>query len=76
MSTENIGELEYAVNKNVMLSINPDAHTVEGFQDIKYGVLASQKGGLTAKNNLSSFSLKAFESFLSKRKIEKNLVAN
>jgi DNA polymerase (family 10) len=53
-----------AREKNVMLSINPDAHTIDEFHNIKYGVLAAQKGGLTAKENLSSFSLKEFESYL------------
>ncbi|HOZ68478.1 MAG TPA: helix-hairpin-helix domain-containing protein [Chitinophagaceae bacterium] len=56
--------ISYALEKEVLLSINPDAHALEGFNDVKYGVLAAQKGGLTAKNNLSSFSLREFESFL------------
>ncbi len=58
----------YAMEKGVLLSIDPDAHALEGFTDIKYGVLAAQKGGLTKENNLSSFSLKQFEEFLTKRR--------
>ncbi|NOT50559.1 MAG: DNA polymerase/3'-5' exonuclease PolX [Chitinophagaceae bacterium] len=58
----------YAMEKGVLLSIDPDAHALDGFDDVKYGVLAAQKGGLTKENNLSSFSLKEFESFLSKKK--------
>ncbi|MBI3138745.1 MAG: DNA polymerase/3'-5' exonuclease PolX [Sphingobacteriales bacterium] len=57
----------YALEKNVLLSINPDAHALEGFDDVKYGVLAAQKGGLTKENNLSSYSLAEFETFLSKK---------
>ena len=60
--------IEYAVEKGVLLSIDPDAHALDGFDDIKYGVLASQKGGLTKENNLSSFSLKEFESWLGKNR--------
>jgi DNA polymerase (family 10) len=61
--------IPYALNKNVLISIDPDAHAIEGFADIKYGVLAAQKGLLTAQNNLSSFSLLDFENYLqSKRK--------
>jgi DNA polymerase (family 10) len=60
--------IDYALEKNVLLSIDPDAHALEGFDDVKYGVLAAQKGGLTKKNNLSSFSLSAFETFLAKQK--------
>jgi hypothetical protein len=34
---------------------------VEGFHDIKYGVLAAQKAGLAAQQNLSCFSLDALK---------------
>lgn len=60
--------LDYAMEKNVLLSINPDAHFIEGYQDVRYGVLASQKGGLTMDRNLSSFGLKEFETWLKGRK--------
>ncbi len=56
--------ISYALSKNVLLSINPDAHSIPEFENTKYGVLVAQKGMLTAKNNLSSFSLKEFEEFL------------
>jgi DNA polymerase (family 10) len=58
--------IEDAIEKGVLLSINPDAHAFEGFEDIKYGVLAAQKGGLTKEYNLSSYSLPEFESWLAK----------
>ena len=57
--------IDYALEKGVLLSINPDAHALNGFDDIKYGVLAAQKGGLTKEQNLSSFSLTQFEKYLS-----------
>ncbi len=56
--------IDYALQKNVLISVNPDAHTLDGFDDIRYGILAAQKGGLTAAQNLSSFSLAEFEQFL------------
>lgn len=59
--------IPYALEKNVMISINPDAHSIAGFDDIKYGVLVAQKAGLTKEQNLSSFSLAEFEAFLSKQ---------
>lgn len=65
--------MDYALEKNVLISIDPDAHAPEGFDDIKYGVLAAQKAGLTKEMNLSSFSLPAFESYLLKRKQFKNI---
>jgi len=60
--------IEYALEKGVLLSINPDAHALDGFDDVKYGVLAAQKGGLTKQKNLSSFSLREFEEFLRRQK--------
>ena len=64
--------IDYAIEKGVLLSIDPDAHALSGFDDVKYGVLAAQKGGMTKENNLSSFSLKEFEEFLNtNRKLKK-----
>ncbi len=56
--------IEYALSKNVLLSIDPDAHSIPEFANTKYGVFVAQKALVTSKNNLSSFSLKEFEEFL------------
>ncbi len=56
--------IDYALEKAVLISINPDAHALDGFDDVRYGVLAAQKGGLFKEQNLSSFSLKQFEEWL------------
>jgi DNA polymerase (family 10) len=48
--------------------LSPDAHSLHGFNDVKYGVLAAQKGGLSKEQNLSSFSLPEFENYLGKIK--------
>ena len=56
--------LSYALSKNILLSINPDAHSIPEFENTKYGVFVAQKGMVTAKNNLSSYSLKEFETIL------------
>jgi DNA polymerase (family 10) len=60
--------IPYAQEKGVQLSINPDAHSIEGFDDIYYGVMAAQKGGLQANQNLSSYSLIALEAYLQSKK--------
>jgi DNA polymerase (family 10) len=65
--------IDYALEKGVMLSINPDAHAIAGYQDIRFGVLAAQKGGLTKQSNLSSMSLSAFEAYLTRLKTAKNI---
>ena len=60
--------IDYALNKNVLISIDPDAHVTDGFNDIRYGVLMAQKAMVTKEQNLSSFSLKEFNAFVSERK--------
>ena len=65
--------IDYALEKNVLLSIDPDAHTIEEFGSIKWGVAVAQKGGLTKQNNLSSYSLKQFETYLSDIKSKKGI---
>ena len=57
-----------AMDKGVMLSIDPDAHAAEGFRDIRYGVLAAQKGGLTKAFNLSSMTRTEIGKYLENRK--------
>jgi DNA polymerase (family X) len=66
--------VEYALEKNVLLSIDPDAHSLDEFQYIKYGALMGQKGGLTKERNLSSFSRLEFEIFLEENKKLKGII--
>ena len=56
--------IEKAINKGALISINPDAHSIEGFADTRYGVLVAQKAGLPAEKNMSSFSLTEINNFL------------
>jgi DNA polymerase (family 10) len=56
--------IPYVLDKGGWISINPDAHELAGYNDIKYGVLVAQKGGLTADRNLSSLPLDQFNRFL------------
>jgi len=51
-----------------LISINPDSHAVKGFGDIRYGVLAARKGGLTAANNLSSLHREQLGTYFLNRK--------
>lgn len=65
--------MDYALEKNVLISIDPDAHAPEGFDDIKYGVLIAQKAMLTKDRNFSSFGLSEMETYLQNRKQAKNI---
>jgi len=64
--------IEKALEKNVLISINPDAHTVDGFEDCKYGILVAQKAGLSKKQNLSSFGLTEFEAFVKQQQTKRS----
>lgn len=64
--------IEYALEKGALLSVDPDAHSIAGFDDVYYGVCAAQKGGLTADRNLSSYTLQQFEDFLVQYRGKKN----
>lgn len=59
---------QYALEKGVMLSINPDAHRTEGFYDMHYGVLIGRKGGLTKEMCLNSFDRATIAAFFENRK--------
>lgn len=65
--------VSYALGKGVLLSVNPDAHSLQGYEDVYYGCKIAQKGGLTADRNLSSFSLAEMEKFIESKKRKRNL---
>ncbi|HTY58947.1 MAG TPA: DNA polymerase/3'-5' exonuclease PolX [Bacteroidota bacterium] len=44
----------YAKEKGVMIAINPDAHTVEGLNDVAYGVGIARKGWLSKNDVLNA----------------------
>jgi DNA polymerase (family 10) len=60
---------QYALEKGVMLCINPDAHRLEGYLDMHYGINIARKGGLSADKCLNSFSLAQISTYFTDRKI-------
>lgn len=58
--------IPYAIEKGVLLSINPDAHSKEGIHDIRFGVLAARKGGLFAEACLNTKNADDFIAALKK----------
>lgn len=59
---------QYALEKGVMLSINPDAHRNEGFLDMQYGVYVARKGGLSAEQCFNSLNLQQISAYFVERK--------
>ena len=60
--------IQYALEKNVMLSINPDAHEKDGYFDMHYGVANARKGGLTSAMTFNTFGLEQMEAYLRGKK--------
>lgn len=58
----------YALEKGVILSINPDAHRKEGFYDMHYGLLVGRKGGLQASACLNAYPLAQITTLFESRK--------
>ncbi len=56
--------LDYCQQKGVLVSVNPDAHSLTGVQDIRYGVSAARKGGLLKENTLNALTKYNFEQFI------------
>ena len=56
--------IPYAMEKGVLIAINPDAHEKDGYHDMYFGTLAARKGGLTRSMTLNAKSLPEFEHWL------------
>ena len=60
--------IQYALSRNVMISINPDAHATDGYLDMYYGVCAARKGGLTAEMTFNTKDLVAVTNWFQQKK--------
>jgi DNA polymerase (family 10) len=60
--------IDYALDKGVILSVNPDAHEKAGYHDMKYGVYAGRKAGLTAANTFNTWPLEKVEQWFNEKK--------
>lgn len=56
--------IQYAMEKDVLISINPDAHSIKGIDDTYYGVCSARKGALSKYACLNAFDLEEFEEWL------------
>jgi len=58
--------LDYALNRGVKFSINPDAHSTEEIIYTKYGIMTARKGALTSENVINCYDYKKFQKFIYK----------
>lgn len=63
--------VHYALDQGVMLAINPDAHEMDGYQDMKYGVWIGRKGGLSKEMTLNALDKDSIERYFEQRKINR-----
>lgn len=59
--------IPHAIEKGVMIAINPDAHSKASIHYIKYGVAAARKGGLTSEWCLNAKSRSEFNQWLASK---------
>lgn len=57
----------YALQQDVFISINPDAHSIEGLEDVHYGIHVARKAGLTINECLNAMSKNQFDAWLKER---------
>jgi len=60
--------IDYCMQKNVMISINPDAHETSGLLDMHYGVYTARKGGLTKEYTFNGLTLEEIINWFQKKK--------
>ncbi|RYD83378.1 MAG: DNA polymerase/3'-5' exonuclease PolX, partial [Sphingobacteriales bacterium] len=60
--------LNYAQQKDVMISINPDAHDMNEILFMQYGVHMARKAGIAKDMVLNTFRLEKIEAFFKNKK--------
>jgi DNA polymerase (family 10) len=60
--------IPYALKKGVMISVNPDAHSINEIDNIRWGVSAARKGGLTKQMTWNALPLPEIIKWLKKKK--------
>jgi DNA polymerase (family 10) len=59
--------LPYALERGAMISVNPDAHSIGGITDIRYGIFAARKGGLSKASCLNAKDAAGFRAWIGER---------
>ena len=60
--------VRYALDQGVQLSINPDAHHTNGYEDMRYGVLMGRKGLLTKEMTFNAKTMDELAAYFEERK--------
>jgi DNA polymerase (family X) len=69
--------IPYALKKGVMISVNPDAHSIKEIDNIRWGIAAARKGGLTKPMTWNAMGKEEIDKWLrEKRGKEKRKIKN
>lgn len=60
--------IPYALEKGVLIAINPDAHSRDSIRNVRFGVYAARRGGLTREMCLNTKPLDAFVLWLEEKR--------
>ena len=60
--------IPYALSKGVMISVNPNAQSIGEINNIRWGVSAARKGGLTKNMMWNAMPVQKAEEWLKKKK--------
>jgi DNA polymerase (family 10) len=60
--------IPYCIEKGVLISINPDAHSKSGYHDMQYGVNIARKGYLRNKDCFNALNLNQLEEWLRQKR--------
>ncbi|MBK8700001.1 MAG: DNA polymerase/3'-5' exonuclease PolX [Saprospiraceae bacterium] len=56
--------IPYALDKGVLIAINPDAHSIAQIDFVRFGVETARKGGLSASNCLNTMNASMFANWV------------
>lgn len=56
--------LQKACQKGLLISVNPDAHSVSGLNDVRYGIWMARKAGISKKQIFNTWSETEVKDFL------------
>ncbi len=59
----------YALEKGVYISINPDAHSIRGYDDVQWGINVARKAGLLVHQCLNAMNKVEFSGWLGNRSL-------
>jgi DNA polymerase (family 10) len=60
--------LKRATRRDIMISIDPDAHDLDGLDDMRFGIAMARKAWLEKKNVLNCMSVEEIDAYFTQRK--------